>query len=109
MLPAMICASSQLVVQLAACGIESIANGYEWILMSVIVTARTVHVDLAVLEANPYANVVERALLVVLVRRLDSHMTGCDVIAKMVEATGQGSHALFQGYRRCHASKCDLK
>lgn len=102
-------ASAQLVVKLAVCGVERIANGDEWVLMCVIAPAGAVDIDLTVLEANPYTDVIERALLVMLMRRLDGHMAGRDVITIVVQAIGQCPHSLVECCRRSHASECDLK
>jgi hypothetical protein len=98
----------RLIFQAAAGGVERIADGHVYVLMRVVLGRLAAHDEFIARHRQVDANMVELALMVAAMRRLDHHPAAHDAVAEAFEAGYMRAYVVFDSLARRYAAEADL-
>ena len=98
-----------MILELAHRGVEGVADGDIDVLMGVVLRSFLIYVHVLAWHADVDADLVELALVVMAMRRLDGHVAAHDALEEAVELGCFLADDRFDGRRGVHVPKADLQ
>src|SRR5262245_9151751 len=99
----------RMIFELAHRGIEGVADGDIDVLVRLVLRSLLIHMHVVAGHADVDADLVELALVVMPVRRLDGDVAAHDALEKAVKLGGLPADDRFHGGRWIHVAEADLQ